>query len=100
MLVRFAAPSREAPIIVAGYPAPYRVGISNLGFHFLYGGPRRLSKLRVERVFADIAPVTLETGTNLASSPVLLISVSYEEDYINLVRMLCSAGVEPLRSKR
>jgi radical SAM superfamily enzyme YgiQ (UPF0313 family) len=56
--------------------------------------------LLVERVFADTAPVTLETGSALSSRPVIFFSISYEEDYMNVVRMLCAAGVVPLRSRR
>ena len=78
----------------------YRVGISNLGFHFLFGGLRKSRKLHVERFFSDISPVTLETGSRLASKAVLFISISYEEDYINLVRILHESGIPPLRENR
>ena len=99
-LERFPQPSRHALPVAAGYPAPYRVGIANLGFQFLYGSLRGSPSLGVERFFADTGARTLETGAPLASKAALLVSVSYEEDYLNLVRILHDAGVEPLRSRR
>jgi radical SAM superfamily enzyme YgiQ (UPF0313 family) len=99
-LETFPRPERSAVPVAAGSPAPYRVAMSNLGFHFLYAVLRRSPKLRVERFFADTAPVTLESGTRLSTYGVLLCSISYEEDYINLVRMLHESGLPPLREER
>lgn len=100
IIERFPVPARGALRVIAAYPAPYRVGISNLGFHFLYASLRKSSNFNVERVFADTSPVTLESESKLAASPVLFFSISYEEDYINLVRMLREAGVPSLKSER
>ncbi len=100
MLERFPAPARGARRIVAAYPAPYRVGVSNLGFHFLYDGLRRSSKMHIERLLSDTSPVTLESGSHPAASAALLFSVSYEEDYINIARMLREADIHPLRERR
>jgi radical SAM superfamily enzyme YgiQ (UPF0313 family) len=100
MLERFPAPARSARLVVAAYPAPYRIGTSNLGYHFLYGGLLRSSNIRSERMLSDTSPVTLESGSGPASSAALLFSVSYEEDYINIVRMLREADVRPLRGLR
>jgi radical SAM superfamily enzyme YgiQ (UPF0313 family) len=100
LLERFPRPERGALRVIAAYPAPYRTGISNLGFHFLYGGLRKSSNLHTERVFSDTSPVTLETGSSLSSVAVILFSISYEEDFINVVRILHEAGVPPLREVR
>jgi radical SAM superfamily enzyme YgiQ (UPF0313 family) len=100
ILERFPVLGRGAQFLVAAYPAPYRTGISNLGFHFLYKGLRQSSNLHVYRAFSDTAPVTLENGSGLSSVPVILFSISYEEDFINVVRMLHEAGVPALREKR
>jgi radical SAM superfamily enzyme YgiQ (UPF0313 family) len=51
-------------------------------------------------MFADTSPVTLEAGSSLSSMRVILFSISYEEDFINVVRMLHEAGMPPLREKR
>jgi radical SAM superfamily enzyme YgiQ (UPF0313 family) len=100
ILERFSVPGRGAQLLVAAYPAHYRVGISNLGFHFLYKGLRQSSNLRVDRAFSDTSPVTLETGSSLSAMRVILFSISYEEDFVNLARMLHEAGVSPFREKR
>ncbi len=74
--------------------------MSNLGFHYIFAEASRSGKFRVERFFSDTAPFTLETGRRLAEAVCLLISVSYEEDYINLVRMMIGSGIEVNREKR
>lgn len=99
-LARFPQPSRHALPVAAGYPAPYRVGMASLGFQFLYGSLRGTPLLAVERFFADTSSRTLETGAPLASKTALFVSVSYEEDCLNLVRVLRGAGIEALRERR
>ena len=86
--------------VAAGYPAAYRVGISNLGFHFLFRGLLKSANFNVERFFSDTSPVTLESGSRLSSKAALLFSISYEEDYINVVRVLHESGIPPLRAAR
>ena len=100
LLERFPPPPSGALRVAAGYPAPYRVGMANLGFHFLYGGLRRSPRLAVERFFSDTAPLTLETGARLSSASALFFSVSYEEDYLNVVRILHRSGIPALRKER
>lgn len=87
------------PVFV-GYPAAYRVGMSNLGLHFVYSGLRRSPSLRVERFFLDTAPRTFESGAPLSAAAALFFSVSYEEDYLNLARILLRSGVQPFVSDR
>lgn len=99
-LHRFPRQSRGGRFVLAGYPAPYRVGMSNLGFHFLLGRLKESSRLYTERFFADTAPRTFESGTTISSASVLFVSISYEEDYLNLARILLAAGIPPLRRER
>ena len=74
--------------------------MSNLGLHFIYRSLASRGVLRVERFFTDTAPFTFETGTDISNAFALLFSVSYEEDYLDLIRILVTAGIEPLRSRR
>lgn len=74
--------------------------MSNLGFHFLFRSLRRLTGARVERAYIDTAPHTLESGASLSSAEAILFSVSYEEDYINLARMLVQSGIVFERERR
>ncbi len=99
-LESFPEVSKRARAVYIGYPANYRVGMSNLGFHFVFGSIARRGVMRVERFFADTSPLTFETGAHISGAFALLFSISYEEDYLNLVRILTKAGIEPLREKR
>ena len=99
-LREFPRPSRGAVNVLAGYPAPYRVGMSNLGFHFMLGRLKSSPLFRVERFFTDTSPLTLESGAGISSAELIFVSISYEEDYLNLVRALIDSGVPPLREER
>jgi radical SAM superfamily enzyme YgiQ (UPF0313 family) len=100
LLEQLPRPGRKAPLVVAAYPSTYRTAMSNLGFHFLFRNLRLLTGARIERAYTDTAPYTLESGTPLSSAEAILFSVSYEEDFINLARMLALSGVELERTER
>jgi radical SAM superfamily enzyme YgiQ (UPF0313 family) len=100
VLERFPAPGRRAPLLIAAYPSTYRTAMSNLGFHFLLRSLRRLTGARIERAFTDTVPYTLESGIELSTAEAILFSISYEEDYINLARMLAVSGIVPERTER
>jgi radical SAM superfamily enzyme YgiQ (UPF0313 family) len=99
-LVDFPKPRRMAGNVFVGYPSTYSAGMSNLGFHFLFRGLRSSPFIRVERCFTDTAPFTLESGSRISASPVLFFSVSYEEDYLNMARILERSGIPASRSLR
>ncbi len=100
LLFRYPEPSRLAIDVGVCYPSNYRTGMSNLALHFLYDTLRRKHELRVKRVFLDSNPYTIEGKKPVSTLSVLFFTVSYEEDYFNLVKMLYAAGIEPLREKR
>ncbi len=83
-----------------GYPAPYRVAMSNLGFQFIYGRFRNNPGFRVERFFSDTAPLTLESQKPVSSARALIFSISYEDDYLELVRIIRTSGMDPRRRNR
>ncbi len=91
---------KHARTVCVGYPSTYRVGMSNLGLHFIYRSLAIRGSLKVERFFSDTAPYTFETGSSIAGAFALLFSVSYEDDYLDLIRILTAAGIEPVRSRR
>ncbi|MBU8922260.1 MAG: B12-binding domain-containing radical SAM protein [Bacteroidales bacterium] len=99
-LERFPVPPRGAPALFVGYPSTYSVAMSNLGFHFIFAEASRSGEFSVDRFFSDTAPFTFKTGKRLGEADVLFISVSYEEDYINLVRMMTGSAIELSREKR
>jgi len=86
--------------VFVGYPSSYSAGMSNLGYHYLFSELRSNPFLRVERFFTDTVPRTLESDSRISSAGLLFFSVSYEEDYINMVRMLERSGIPASRKVR
>jgi radical SAM superfamily enzyme YgiQ (UPF0313 family) len=85
------------------FPNLYRVGMSNLGFQLVYELANRSPEIVCERIFlpeVDGQPLSVESGRSLRDFPVILCSLSFEEDYLNLLRMLLLGGVEPLAERR
>jgi radical SAM superfamily enzyme YgiQ (UPF0313 family) len=85
------------------YPNSYFVGMSNLGFHTIYRLLAASPEVDCERVFASegrdapsAAPTSIESGKHLRRFDIVAFSVSFEEDYVGLARMLHRAGI-PLR---
>jgi radical SAM superfamily enzyme YgiQ (UPF0313 family) len=91
------------------YPNTYSVGMSNLGFQTIYRHLNALPDVVCERVFlpdpADVvemertqtAPFSLESQRPLTDFHLVGFSVTYEGDYINVLRILDLAGI-PLRA--
>ena len=91
------------------YPNAYAVGMSNLGFQTIYRHLNALPDVVCERVFlpdpADIVemqrtqspPFSLESQRPLTDFHMIGFSVTYEGDYINVLRLLDLAGI-PLRA--
>lgn len=92
------------------YPNTYAVGMSNLGFQTVYAYLNRLPDVVCERAFfpdpedldeylrTRTAPFSLETQRPLSDFHLVGFSVTYEGDYINVLRLLTMAGI-PLRSQ-
>jgi radical SAM family uncharacterized protein len=91
------------------YPNAYAVGMSNLGFQTIYRHLNALPDVVCERVFlsdpADVVemqrtqspPFSLESQRPLTDFHMIGFSVTYEGDYINVLRLLDLAGI-PLRA--
>ena len=91
------------------YPNTYSVGMSNLGFQTIYRHLNARPDVVCERVFlpdpADITemqrtqapPFSLESQRPLTDFHMIGFSVTYEGDYINVVRLLDLAGI-PVRA--
>lgn len=86
------------------YPSEYSLGMSNLGFQFTLGLLTSDENVRCERVFWDEGSGHLgrscETGTPLSDFDVIAFSISFEDDYFNLARVLHAAGLAPLAAER
>ncbi len=85
------------------YPNTYRAGMSNLGFQRVYQLANQQEKVACERVFAPEpgqakTPVkSCESGLPLDRFHIILFSISFENDFIQILHLLESAGI-PLRS--
>jgi radical SAM superfamily enzyme YgiQ (UPF0313 family) len=89
------------------YPNTYAVGMSNLGFQTIYAHLNALADVVCERVFfpdpedldeqlrTETAPFSLESLRPLGEFDLIGFSVTYEGDYLNVVRLLQMAGIPP-----
>jgi radical SAM superfamily enzyme YgiQ (UPF0313 family) len=94
------------------YPNTYAVGMSNLGFQTIYSHLNRLPDVVCERAFlpepGDIdelrrtgnTPFSLESQRPLADFQLIGFSVTYEGDYINVLRLLRLAGIRLRAAER
>lgn len=78
------------------YPNRHAVGMANLGVQVLAHALSRLPNAVCHRAFAD-HPQTLEGGRGLAAYDVVALSLPFEGDYGEAVRLLLQSGI-PLRS--
>lgn len=100
------SPERPGAVALC-YPNTYWVAMSSLGFQIIYESCWSRPGWACERFFAPSRgepwshPMeSLESRTPLRDFGVVAFSVSFEGDYVNLVQMLASGGVPPLRSDR
>jgi radical SAM superfamily enzyme YgiQ (UPF0313 family) len=94
------------------YPNTYAVGMSNLGFQTIYAHLNALPDVVCERVFfpdpedldeqlrTGAAPFSLESLRPLGAFDLIGFSVTYEGDYLNVVRLLQMAGIPPRAADR
>src|SRR2546427_221866 len=90
------------------YPNTYAVGMSNLGFQTIYRHLNALPDVVCERVFlpdpedigelerTEAVPISLESFRPLTDFHMVGFSVTYEGDYVNVLRLLALARI-PLR---
>jgi radical SAM superfamily enzyme YgiQ (UPF0313 family) len=91
--------------IVLAYPNKYSIGMSSLGFQGIYGYLNSMRDVVCERVFlpdendleeyarTNTPLFSLESKRTLDRFDIIAFSVSFENDYPNLVRMLNMARI-------
>lgn len=84
------------------YPNTYRVGMSNLGFQTVYRLFNARPEVVCERVFlpedhwvASGPVVAQESGRPLLDFDIIAFSLSFENDYPNILTILERAGIPP-----
>ena len=85
-----------------GFPNSDEIGMSNLGFQWVYRLFNRVPDLVCERFFFEEGEpaVSFETGMPLSGFGLLAWSLSWEMDIVNILRTLESARIPPRREKR
>lgn len=78
------------------FPNSHALGMANLGFQTVFGLLIGLPGTACHRAFVDY-PRTIEAGRSLRDHDVVALSLSFEGDYPNALRLLRKSGI-PLRS--
>ena len=92
--------------VALGFPNSYEIGMSNLGFQWVYRLLNREEDVSCERFFFDEAdlpgrgPRTLESETPLGAFPLVAFSISWEMDYVHFLRILPAARIPLDRRER
>ncbi len=83
------------------YPNAWRLGMANLGFHAVYRLANAEADVLCERAFLPEEPGeeprTVESGRPLRDFEVVAFSLSFEDDYVNVLDVLRRSGI-PLRA--
>lgn len=88
------------------YPNSYQAGMSSLGFQSLYSLINEFDNVACERVFlpdkgeTQNSITSCETGLALSLFDIIAFSVSFENDYLNIVSILRNSGIPLQSSKR
>ncbi|MEJ2586618.1 MAG: radical SAM protein [Deltaproteobacteria bacterium] len=98
--------------IALTYPNAYRLGMTNLGFQIVYGLLNQRSDVVAERVFLPEGEemslylhsgkplCSLETQRPLHQFDLVAFSLSFENDYPNVLRILDMGDIGPFREER
>jgi radical SAM superfamily enzyme YgiQ (UPF0313 family) len=93
-------PRGEKFRIALVYPNEYSLGISNLGFQYIYFLLNSIKEINCERFFiskSKLVPLSLETQTPIYDFPLILFSFSFENDYLNFFKIRRAVFVEQKR---
>ncbi|MDO9462692.1 MAG: radical SAM protein [Deltaproteobacteria bacterium] len=83
------------------YPNHYHVGMSSLGYQVVYALFNRNPYVVCERIFLPEdgeSPISIESHRPLTDFKVLAFSISFENDYLNVLKILQAAGI-PIRTE-
>ncbi|MBF0457505.1 MAG: radical SAM protein [Nitrospirae bacterium] len=84
--------------VCLAYPNTYRIGMSSLGFRLVYGMLNSREDVVCERVFlpeseAQERIYTLESRKMPSEFDIMAFSISYENDFPNVVKILRASGI-------
>lgn len=86
------------------FPNYYKVGMSNLGFIYIYESLNKYKEIVCERIFLpekQEPPKSLENNRILKDFDFILFSIPFELDYVNVIKILNLGGIllDPLKRK-
>lgn len=97
-------PKRAQLPVLMVFPNTYHVGMSNLGFQYMYREIDSHPGCRCERSFLPDSetevPRSLESGKAWREFPLICVSAVYELDYGNILRLLDRTGLPRLAAAR
>ncbi|MCG6552826.1 MAG: radical SAM protein [Candidatus Magnetominusculus sp. LBB02] len=87
------------------YPNTYRIGMSSLGLRLVYSMLNARDDVVCERVFLPEQAMTgrlltLESQTMPSEFDIMAFSISYENDFQNVVKILRASGIPPYAKDR
>jgi len=84
------------------FPNTYRLGMSNLGFQLVWAHLNHHPDIVCERFFQTpgLPPLSIESNRPLRDFPIILFSVSFEQDFLAVIELLIAGGIPPLAQKR
>ncbi|MFH1147030.1 MAG: radical SAM protein [Pseudomonadota bacterium] len=84
------------------YPNYYHVGMSSLGYQAVYSLFNRDPRIVCERVFLpeEGPPLSIESKRSLKDFNIIAFSVSFENDYLNILKILNAAGIPLMAAER
>jgi len=86
------------------YPSSYYVGMSNLGFHWVLHQIEQTEGFACERFFmppeTGALPVSLENKMPASECHILVFSISFESDYLSVMRFLLASSIPPETRRR
>jgi radical SAM superfamily enzyme YgiQ (UPF0313 family) len=93
--------------VALGYPNQYAIGMSNLGFQAVYGILNGIEHVVCERFFLPDEHekqkntiLSLESQRPLKDFDIIAFSISFENDYPNILTILKKAGLPLLANQR
>ena len=92
--------------VAVAYPSVYEAAVKSLSVQMLYFYLNSLEGVYAERFVvqnlrgSEPPARSLESGRPLRDFWLILFSVHYEPDYVNIVRLLAAGGVSPLARER
>jgi len=84
-------PRKSGPRVAVVFPNDYEIGMANLGVQTVFRTLYERGAVQVERVFLSDDPRSVESNTRLSDFELILFSISFELDVLNVVHVLSAS---------